>query len=423
MGDKKYVVFVIMANILIVLGLLAVIIISGVDYHELLLMDDGYYEIARDFAHGDTLLHRFRGPVLPLILSTLFIFPKSAHALVRLLISLLFSAGTIVVLFRITKDYIPRKAFFLGSLVFVLNPVYVHWIIRSCPEIYLAFFLGLFIMNIIDYYTTRRITYLVFASATFAISFCIKPVFLFIPILLLISAMLIRSRRMIIVSLFLLTLGFLSYGAQNEFTEIQYNPEASKFERKNDWVHQTLLISDSYWVDYVLKTKQFHKPTVNEYKIEYRDGKSLVEYRDDWIKVFYEKYPEGNLAFMHLYFISTEPLLVLQKLIVSPIFYFSMSARSIETFVKLIFSILSIFLSVLGLRVVCRNSQHKNSIILIVSIVAGFASLHLLTHAMNRYSLPILPYLYVWGGIPLMKFRNQLSELSRQRARGVGENE
>ena len=87
---NKYIIIPILINILILLGLLAVVIISGADYHKILLMGDSYYDIAKDFFYGDTLLHKFRGPILPLIYSILFVFPQSIHPFVRLFISMIF---------------------------------------------------------------------------------------------------------------------------------------------------------------------------------------------------------------------------------------------------------------------------------------------------------------------------------------------
>jgi hypothetical protein len=415
----KYVIIPILINILIILGLLTVVIISGANYHEILLRGDNYYDIAKDFFHGGTLLHKFRGPVFPLIFSILFIFPQSVHPFMRLFISMIFSAGTIIILFNIAKNYISEKEFLFGSLIFIFNPIYIHWMFRPYPEIYLAFFLGLFILNIINYYRTNKISHLIYSLLAFFISFFIKPVFLFIPILLLLSVILIKSRKIMTVSLLLLVLGIFAYKAQDKFTQVKYDSNASNFEKKYEYIHKIFLIGDSYWIDYVLKTKQFFKPTIQEYRIDYKNGKSLDEYVYDWIEKFYQKYPDGNLLFMNLYFIYTEPLLVLQKFLTSPLFYFSMSARPEETFIKLMFSIFSIFLAFLGLKTVLKNSERRKEIILIVSIIIGYISLHVATHAMNRYSLPISPFLYIWGGVPILKFRNKLRGFFRRRTSSI----
>ena len=416
---REYFTTLILMHFLVIMTMLLVVIMSGADYRELLLVDDGYYNIAEGFVRGETLLHKFRGPVIPLIYSILFVFPTSAHPFVRLLISLIFSVGTMTVLFEIVKRYLSERAFFLGSAIFLLNPVYNHWVLKSSPEIYLAFFLGLFILNVVYYFETSKIRYLLYACLIFSISFFVKPVFLFIPIFMFFAAILIKSRRFVVVSLFLLILGTCAYGVQDGITKVKYNPSVKRLERKYDYIHKTLLIADTYWVDYVLRTKQFSKSTILGYGVPYRDGKSLSQYSIDWVKDFYKKYPKGSLVFMNLYFVYREPILVIQKLLISPFFYFAMSAREEETFVKLFFSIVSITLSIIGLRRIYRSSENKNEIKLIVSILLGFVALHLVTHTMNRYSLPILPYLYVWGGIPLLWLMSLLSRMSHRRHSSV----
>jgi hypothetical protein len=408
---NRYVIIALLIHVVIMFGLFIGLIATGQDYPRIMLRGDSYYEIAQQFANGDTLMHKFRGPILPLIFSVLFVFPQSVQPLIRLLISLGFSIGTILLLFYITKNFLSDKEFLYGSLIFILNPVYIHWIIKPYPEICLAFLLGLFIFYITKYLNTHRTKYVLCAVLVFTISFFIKPVFIFIPVLLFIAAIFIKSKKIGATTIILIFSGIIAYVAEDNFTEIKYKQDVNKCDRKYEYINQTLLIFNTYWVDYVVRTKQFYKPTIHQYRIAYREGKSLDDYTYDWIKKFYQKYPEGNLIFMNLYFIYSEPLLVLQKLLMSPLFYFAMSARQIETYAKLVFSIFSVVLAIIGLKALFKNSKNKNGMILIISIIIGYISLHLATHAVNRYSVPILPYLYIWGGIPLSKFKKKLLRL------------
>lgn len=414
---NRYLTVLILIHILVVFGITMYVVMSRMDYHGVLLVGDNYYDIAKEFVRGDTLLHKFRGPVLPLLFSILFVFPESMHPFVRLLISVIFSVGTIILVFSIAREYMSEKACFLGSLIFILNPVYVHWTVRPYPEIFIAFFLAFFISNIINYFRTNKVSFLVHAILAFFVSFFIKPVFLFIPMSLLVAAIVIKSRKAIIISLLLVVVAIFAYHAQDKFTEIRYDSNVSRFERTYTYVHKALLIADSYWVDYVLRTRQFFKPTLRPYTIPYRDNKSLDEYGSDWVKTYFQKYPKGNLVFMNLYFICDKPILVLQKLLISPLFFFSMSARTSETFVKLFFSIVSVVLAAFGLRVVLRTADNRKEIILIGAIVAGYILLHLVTHAINRYSLPILPFLYIWGGVPVVKLINRVCGSSHVKIR------
>lgn len=414
--NNKYVIIPILIHIVIILGLFVVIAISGGNYRDMLLVDDGYYNIARNFVHGDTLLHKFRGPVQPFVISILFIFPESLHPFVRLLVSLFISVGVIVTVYYITRNYISKKQFLIGSLVFLLNPVYIHWTFRGAPELLLALFLGLFILCIINLFRTNKSIYLFFSALILFASFFVKPVFLFIPFFLILASLIMKSRKFVFVSLLFVIIGLIGYVAQDQITKKPYLSNQSEYAKTHDYKHKIFLINDSFWTDYVLKTKQFYKPTVNAYDEEYKNGKPIGEYIDIWIRNFYQEFPNSNLIHMNLYFVYTEPLLVAQKLLVSPLFYFSMSARQLETFVKLLFSLVSIILAVLGLRAVTREPEHKSEIILIISIIVGFIALHLVTHAMNRYSLPVLPYLYIWAGIPLMQLFKRIRNALKHQA-------
>lgn len=400
-SKHKYLFALIIIHVFVILGLLLYFVISNSPYQIFMLRGDSYYEIAEKYVQGSSMWHQFRGPIVPAIYTILFIFPHGVRPFIRLLISLIFSIWVILMLHRITRDYISDKQFFVGALIFVCNPVYNHWMFRPYPEIFLAFFLGLLILFAVKYFRTNKIYYLIYSSIVMFLSFFIKPVFLFVPVFLLLASMLIRSRKLAAFSVVLVIIAISGFITQDVLTRKRYDASLSKFERKLDYQHKALLITTSYWTDYVLKTKQFYKPTLKEYTIDYKDGMSLQEYKNHWIKAYFHKYPNSGLVFMNLYFIYSEPWLVFQKLLMSPLFFFAMSARTLETFVNLAFSIFSVILSVMGLKTLLRNLEYKKEIIIIISIVVGYISLHLVTHAMNRYSFPILPYLYIWGSIPL----------------------
>ncbi len=389
-------------HLFLILILLLTIILKGIDYQELILRDDGYYNISKDFVNGHSLFHKFRGPVLPLIFSVLFLFPLKIQPFIRILITLIFSYGVLLILYNITKDYLSKKQFLIGGLIFIFNPVWIHWTFKSSPEIYLCFFLGLFIYFILQYYKTTKIKYILFSLLVFFLSFFIKPVFLFIPIIMLFfSIIFVKSKKIIIISIIFAIAGIGSYIIQDNITKLKYDLNLSKVERTYEYVHKTFLVSDTFWTDYVIKTKQFHKGRFKKYTIAYRNDLSLKAYIEKWRKNFFDKFPNKGLIFMNLYFVYNEPLLVFQKFIASPFFYFAMSARTWETFLKLINSIILITLSIIGLKKIIKKSsiQVRKEILLILSIVIGYIVLHLLTHSMNRYSLPVLPYLYVWAGL------------------------
>lgn len=414
--ENKYIIALSLVHIFIMLIMLFAVMFSGRDYIKLLLYGENYYNPAKSFVNGSTLLHKTRGPILPLIYSILFFFPQSMHPFLRLLISSTFSFGVIIILFKITKDYISEKQFFIGSLIFILNPGYNHWTFKSAPEIYLGFFLGLFILTFIKYYKSGARKYLIYSILIFILSIFLKPTFLFIPFLLLLTSIfIIKSKRIFIISLVLIILSLGGYITFDRITEPKYDP---RIDNAGSWIcgknyGKTYLIMNSFWVDYVIKTKRFG--ALYKEWMEIYDG--WLKNFDKWMKTFYKKYPNSNYLFMNLYFIYDKPLLFLQKLLVNPLFYFSMSGRPLETFIKLLVNIISLILSISGLKTILKNSKTKNEIILIVSIIAGYAMLHFITHATDRLSLPILPYLYVWGGISCLKFKKKVLNFSKCRGK------
>lgn len=405
--NKILITLILLHVFIIIVGVLSIIILPGWDYNDILLRDDGYYDIAKGFVNGGSLLHRSVGPVLPLIFSVIHIFPPFLHPFIRLLIALSFSIGTIIILYNITKDYITEKQFFWGSLFFIFNPIYNHFILKSTPEIYLAFCLGLFIFLLLKYYKTGTIKYLMYSMFIFILSVLLKPVFLLIPFLLLFSTIFTKSKKVLFTSIIFIFLSISGYLLFDKITDVKYENNIEK-TLKNPYDVARLFITDTFWTDYVIKTKRFHNGNIkryqpNSHKKNYNFGGSIDEMKTatKWMKNFFNKYPNRNSLFMILYFIYDKPFLVLQKLLVSPILFFSMSSRPVETCIMLIVSGFSIFFSILGIRTIMKNSKIKKEILLIISTIIGFSSIFFISISYVRYSLPILPFLYVWSGIPI----------------------
>jgi hypothetical protein len=296
--------------------------------------------------------------------------------------------------------------FFWGSLIFLCSPVYIHWVFKNAPEVYLTLLLGLFILGVVKFYRTGSAKYVVLAIFVFALAMFLKPGFIFIPLFLLIFSVCCKSRRVFVVSLFFMLLSVGSYVMYDRVTRYKYDIEVSKSQR---WAYgKTAFVENAFWVDYVLRTRQFHKGTLVGYDVS-RYGEAGVASRE-WMENFFNEHPESSYFRMTVYFFGEKPLLVLQKFVASPFFYLAMSAKTSETYAKLIFSIIAVVLASLGLRNFLRTHDARKEVILILAIIIGYSFLFLVLHAMNRYSMPILPYLYVWGGITLLGLKRRLSK-------------
>ncbi|MCK4763587.1 MAG: glycosyltransferase family 39 protein [Candidatus Aminicenantes bacterium] len=407
---------------LIILGLLTVIVISGLDYRDLLLRDDGYYRCARQFVQGGSLMHRQFGPLLPLLYSPLFIFPTFLHPFLRVFLALSFSLGTLALLMHIVKDYITGKQFFRGGLFIILNPLYNHWILRSSPEIYLTFLLGLLIFFLVKYSRSGSFRYFLYAAGVFVTGIFVKPAFLLIPFALLLFAILTKSKKMAVAALVFTCTGIGGYALFNRVTAARTNfpgpgqtasPPASRGLKQTYSIYGgDLFIWNTFLTDYLIKTGQFHKGTLTSYKPRpgagiYSSGGYFYEIRNKtarpWIENYFRRRPGGNYLCMNLYFIYDRPLLVLQKLAVSPLLFFSLSGRTAESVLMLFVTLFSLFFALPGIGRALKKPGTKKDILLIVFIIAGFSSLYLTTHAIGRYSVPILPYLYIWAGVTLSK--------------------
>jgi hypothetical protein len=435
--EKKFLFIIISLHVfIIILGLLSIIILSGKDYNNILLMDDGYYYFANRFITGGSLFHNPIGPGLPLIYSAIFAFPRFLHPFIRLLISLSFSIGTLIILWHITKDYISGTQFFWGSLLVIFNPIYNHWILKSSPEIDLAFFLGLLILLLLKYYKTGAVKYFIYSIFVFFLSIFLKPIFLLIPFLLLLSTIFTKSKKIFVVSIMFI---LFSFGGYTIFYKITYKTDAQyvgNIKKRVLPYGSTELIWAAFLTDYIIKTRRLHKGTIVKYKTNPYTKKSDIYnfggYFYDvynktariWVENFFKKYPDSSVLFMNFYFIYNKPLLVLQKLVVSPILFFSLTSRPAETCIMLTVSFFSLLFSILGIRTRLKIAKLKNEIILICFIIIGFSSLYFISHSIGRYSLPILPYLYVWGGIPISKFRvNKFFALNNRFSRHCSKNQ
>ena len=192
MSRSRYILTLILIHTIIILGILVYVIASGADYHKILLIDDGYYKSAGEIVRGESLSTWF-GLGWPLMLTVVYLFPVSLHPFLRLLISLLFTYGTIVLVFKIFKHYFTDKEIFLGGLFFVANPLYVHWMFKSRIEAPLILLLGLIIFCSQLYLLESKIRYPLLASLFLAISVFTKPVFMLISLFVAVISYIILS--------------------------------------------------------------------------------------------------------------------------------------------------------------------------------------------------------------------------------------
>ncbi|MCJ7448897.1 MAG: hypothetical protein MUO72_14520 [Bacteroidales bacterium] len=170
----------------------------------------------------------------------------------------------------------------------------------------------------------------------------------------------------------------------------------------------------------ILETGQFHKGTIDQYR--FNDSQSLgndfqkgVEHIDAKISEFtvdYKKtYPDRHFSHMIFYYVKEHPGVFLAKIFLCPVFFFALSSREIVSYLLLIITSIYLILTWKGIKSILLKEKDKQFFLIILSVLFGYFLLHWMTHAYSRYSLVILPYLYIWTGPQvvnlIMKIKNK----------------
>lgn len=371
--------------------------------NEIFLASDGYYEATKLFIEEGAVNRIFAiRPGVSVILSPLFLFPESLHPFLRVTISVLLSIGVLYFLYKITERYLNGIELFLGSLILIFNLTWIHWTLRLTPEIFLTFFLGLFIWSLSEFWNKKTPKWLIIGTLAIAYSITVKPVTLVVPVLVLFYA-LFREKRILTFSVFSLLLCIFAY----YYTGV--NPILSSNSDKVTTSYQKIsstFINEAYWYDFMLSTQQFHKGL----KIPYEEG-TLWETSwlkgDKFVEDYYNNHPEGNVVSLHFAFFEKHPKMVIQKTIMSPFIYLMLGTVPIYTKILIPLTLISLILTIVGLRkiVSIAGNEERKFIYLIFLIIIAFSLPYLFFHAYARYSMPVLPFLFIWGGAFLRLFK------------------
>ena len=188
---------------LIITGVIAAAYLYHYNFKTLLLLDDGYFDLAGKFFNGDSILHNGLSPGMPLLFYPLYFFPEALQPFIRLLITLVFSTGIIVLTYKIAEKYLSGASLFAGSLIYIFNPVFVHWTVRSFPDIYIAFFLTVFTFAVLKLVGGFSSKYFLIAVISFMTGIFFKPSMLLIPPVLLAYFVFRKNKRMILIAVIL----------------------------------------------------------------------------------------------------------------------------------------------------------------------------------------------------------------------------
>jgi hypothetical protein len=111
---KRTLLTIFIAHSTLIFIILLSLLILGKDYADFILRDDGYYRYAANFLRGEFSTNNLIGPVLPLIMAPIHIFPEFLHPIIRIIISQTFVYIILATLSKLTDGYLTTKQFFLG---------------------------------------------------------------------------------------------------------------------------------------------------------------------------------------------------------------------------------------------------------------------------------------------------------------------
>jgi len=397
---KGFLILAILQAITIYSAYFVITIKSG---NEIFLISDGYYEYAAYwFKSGKIDPANILAPGLPSILTVLFFFPEESHPFLRVTISLIFSIAALFMSYKISKKYLSPGEFFFGGLIFSFSILYVQWILKLTPEIFLAFFLGVYIFYLQKYFKQKKWKYIGIANLVLIVSIFTKPVFIFIPFFLLLYSLF--RKKLLLFSVIGIIVCLVTFKVYSDITSFE-PAKISKTEADRHSYNNTVkygFIWESYWYDFMIRTKQFHKGL----KVKYREG-TYYETSSKEAKIFIKNYfdnnPEGNMVTLYMTFFKQKTWIAIQKIITVPLFYFMLGTIPKLTYILIPITLISWFLMYFGLKKVIKLSEKedKEFLLLLFIVLLGYSMPYLIFHAYSRYSMPMLPFLYVWAGAVL----------------------
>lgn len=386
---KKYILILIFVHIFVMLGLLITVILSGKDYDTLLLMDDGYYEMAGNITKGK-LDSNFYGFGYPFVLTILYLFPRFLHPFVRLLISMTLTSGTILLLFKIFSNYFTDREIFVGALFFVVNPLYVHWMFKSRVEAPLVLLLGLIILYSQYFLSKEKYRHLLIAAVFSAISVFTKPVFMLQPFIVGFLSLILRSKRIFILSIAIMIVCLLSFYG----TKRLIRPRGDR-----EYYGIYSIVGSAFYVDAIIRNQDFRTQYMF---VTDENGNSIRNPRlvpgDEWMVDYERKYKNLNPILMSVKLAYEKPNMVIQQLIANLFLAFSLSGTEVETIFHLIINFCLMILSIFG---IVRIKNKSDILYTHLAMVFSVYVLLILVHSRGSYFIPMIPYLFTFAGKPL----------------------
>lgn len=397
----------------VVLGILAALLIKVKYPAALLLMDDGYYNIARGIYEGSiSIWHQRRYPGQPLLFTVIHFFPEYLHLLIRIYLTLLALAGSIYFSRRILGNKVTNRNFFIIGLLVFCNPLMIHWSIKSAPEPFLTFFLGAIILASIQQTKSPSLLNHIILTVTILAAIAFKPVFFLIPVFLSVYYLFKRIKPLYLANITIACMVIASFVMLKSGTRPQVAAAEYDSYGTND------LLATSYIVKSILETGQYYygsdNPAVEnvmpETSVSYQVSKGYNEYREE----FFSNYPNASEnEYVYAYIRDNFGYWVLSKLL-NPIMFFTFTFTPKQAMLGAVITTIILVFSFVQLKKFLFNQRGETEVFLV--ILLAFSSVYFMTFSFARYSFPVIFYLsmYAWTIIPFPRPESEQPRLINQ---------
>jgi hypothetical protein len=350
------------------------------------LGDDGYYTKGKMFFNGGSLLGQYTPPLFSLLLSVLNFFPVEFHSFLRIIITLFFVNFNIFIAKLIFQNVLSHRIFSLGLFLALFNPLFIHWTIKSTPEVYVTFFIGLLILFLIKYSQTKQIKYIFIYCMILFLATNFKPVFLFIPLTFLSFAIIKWNRKLIVLSA-----GGLIYLIVIQLLTLSYSKPEGDTKREYG---RADLIASNFLVETMIETGKFEFGSNTGLMINSPNESNLwliLKKYSEWEKIYITQNPNSSLLKTFVDFSIENPTKVIITRLVAPILFISLSSSTAESLSNLFINLFIVFCSIYGIKEVFK--KEPNVLLCVLLTLAGYFLTFFISFSYARYSVPVLFYL------------------------------
>jgi hypothetical protein len=275
---------------------------------------------------------------------------------------------------------------------------------KSRVEAPLVLLLGVLILASQRFVLLRKIRYLV-VSALF-MAFCVftKPVVMLIPGFVSLAAPIMKSKRVLLLGM------ILGISSVLTFAGTRYLINLSGRDRDYYAIHG--VVGSAFYVDAIVRNKDFK----SQYMFVKDDNGDKIRNPvlapgDQWIADYQRRYGNNSEVLMSVRFVYEKPWMFAQQLFFNPFLAFSLSCTKRETFMHFVINLSLMVLAVMGIR----GISDKNDLLYIhLVIVFSVYFLLILVHSRGPYFIPLVPYLFVFAGKPILSLYTRIKSVIRR---------